>query len=112
MGMEDVRRENQKNQYCSSSFFIYVVASEIGALAGSTNDAANQIQQISNDAVESIQDAMQSVSSTSEENSAEIVSTSELLVSVDADMKNIGSATRETFSAISTMKNALSSYRV
>ena len=149
-----------------------VVASEIGALAGSTNDAANKIQQMSNDVVEAIQglnnlademllllrnevstdyekfgdasknfreksddirlsmeqlqqkteqyassletikDAMQSVSSASEENSAEIVSASELLVSVDADMKNIGSATEETFSAISTMKNDLSSYRV
>ena len=32
-----------------------VVASEIGALAGSTNEAANEIQQMSNDVVEAIQ---------------------------------------------------------
>lgn len=149
-----------------------VVASEIGALAGSTNDAANKIQQMSGDVVEAIQgldslaeqmlefmrkeissdyekfgsvsknfreksddikqsmeqlqqktkqyakslesikDAMLSVSAASEENSGEIISASELLVSVDGDMKNIGVSTEETYAAISTMKNNLSSYRV
>lgn len=149
-----------------------VVASEIGALASNTNDAANKIQQMSNDVVEAIQglnsladqmllllrsevyadyekfgsvskgfrdksddirqsmedlqhkteqyakslekikEAMLSVSAASEENSREIINASELLVSVDADMKNIGTSTEETFSAISTMKDNLSSYRV
>lgn len=55
---------------------------------------------------------MQSVSSASEENSADIASASELLVSADADIKDIRSATEETFSAISFMKNDLNSYRV
>lgn len=149
-----------------------VVAAEIGTLANSTNDAANKIQQMSNDVVEAIQglnsladqmllllrnevssdyekfgsisrdfkdksedisqsmeqlqhkteqyaaslekikDAMLSVSAASEENSGEIISASELLVSVDADMKNIGTSTDKTFSAISAMKNELNSYRV
>ena len=149
-----------------------VVATEIGSLAGSTNDAANKIQQMSNDVVEAIQglnsladqmllllrndissdyekfgdvsrnfreksdtinqsmeqlqqkteqyakslekikDAMVSVSAASEENSGVIINASELLVSVDEDMKKIGVSTEETFSAISDMKNSLNSYQV
>ena len=149
-----------------------VVASEIGSLAGSTNDAANKIQQMSDDVVEAIQglnsladqmllllrneitvdyekfgsisthfreksdssrqsmeqlqqkteqyakslekikQAMASVSDASEENSGEIISASELLMSVDEDMKNIGISTAETFSAISVMEDDLNSYRV
>ena len=149
-----------------------VVASEIGSLAGSTNDAANKIQQMSDDVVEAIQglnsladqmllllrneiavdyekfgsisthfreksdssrqsmeqlqqktaqyakslekirQAMASVSDASEENSGEIISASELLMSVDEDMKNIGISTAETFSAISAMEADLNSYRV
>ena len=149
-----------------------VVATEIGSLAGSTNDAANKIQQMSNDVVEAIQglnsladqmllllrndissdyekfgdvsrnfreksdtinqsmeqlqqkteqyakslekikDAMVSVSAASEENSGVIINASELLVSVDEDMKKIGVSTEETFSAISDMKNSLKSYQV
>ncbi|MCH5258602.1 MAG: methyl-accepting chemotaxis protein [Lachnospiraceae bacterium] len=149
-----------------------VVATEIGTLANNTNDAANKIQQMSNDVVEAIQgldsladqmllllrnevsadyekfgivsktfrdrsddirqsmeqlqhkteeyakslerikDAVLSVSAASQENSGEITSASELLLSVDADMKKIGVSTEETFSAISAMENDLSSYRV
>lgn len=149
-----------------------VVASEIGSLAGSTNDAANQIQQMSNDVVEAIQglenladnmlqllqdeitvdydkfgnvshdfkdksedirqsmeqlqkkteryakslekikDAVLSISASSQENSGEIVNASELLASIDADMKNIGVSTEETFSAISAMKEDLDTYQV
>lgn len=149
-----------------------VVATEIGTLANSTNDAANKIQQMSDDVVEAIQslgnlaeqmllilrnevsadyekfggvsknfrdksenirqsmeklqhktegyakslekikDAMLSVTAASQENSGEITNASELLLSVDADMKNIGISTEETFSAISAMENNLSSYRV
>ena len=149
-----------------------VVASEIGTLASNTNDAANKIQQMSNDVVEAIQglnnladqmllllrndisadyeqfgsisknfkdksdvikqsmeqlqqktgqyarslesikDAMVSVGAASEENSGEIINASELLMSIDADMKDIGISTEETFSAISEMKNDLNSYRV
>ena len=149
-----------------------VVASEIGSLANNTNDAANKIQQMSDDVVEAIQglngladqmllflrneittdyekfgsasknfrdksddieksmeqlqqkikryaeslesikDVILSVGAASEENSAEIINISELLVSIDADMKDIGISTEETFSAISAMKDDLNSYRV
>lgn len=149
-----------------------VVATEIGSLAGSTNEAANEIQKMSNDVVEAIQgldqladrmlmflreevsadyekfgnvsqsftdkadniresmeqlqqkteqyvkslqsikDAMLSVSAASEENCAEIINVSEMLASMDADMKNIGTSTKETFSAITAMNNNLNSYRV
>ena len=149
-----------------------VVASEIGTLAGSTNEAANEIQKMSNDVVdaiqglnnladqmllllreeitvdyekfgsisqnftdksedirksmeelqqkteqyaktlESIKDAILSVGAASQENSAEIIQVSELLVSVDGDMKNIGIATEETFSAISDMNADLNNYRI
>lgn len=149
-----------------------VVATEIGELANSTNDAANEIQKMSNDVVEAIQglnsladrmllllreevtadyskfdsislnfteqseniresmeqlqqiteqyaksleeikDAMLSVNTASEENSTEIIKVSELLSSMDLDMKNIGTSTEETFAAISDMNNGLSGYRV
>ncbi|MCH5249728.1 MAG: hypothetical protein J1E98_07335 [Lachnospiraceae bacterium] len=149
-----------------------VVATEIGALANNTNDAANEIQKMSNDVVlaieglnkladqmlnilqdevsadydsfdnsshkfsdksndiqgsmdrlqqlteqyadslKRIQDAMVSASAASEENSAEVINVSELLASIDADMKNIGTSTEETFSAISDMNSDLSNYRV
>ena len=149
-----------------------VVATEIGALAGSTNDAANKIQQMSDDVVDAIQsldqladrmlqylknevtsdyekfgsvsknfraksedirksmedlqqkteqyakslekikDAMMAVSTVSEENNSEIASASELLVSINEDMKNIGASTEETFSAISEMEDELESYRI
>ena len=149
-----------------------VVATEIGALANSTNSAANEIQTMSGDVVDAIQglnsladqmltllrqeiitdykkfgsvsqkftdksenirismeqlqqktvqyaksleeikDAMISVSAASEENSAEIINVSELLNSMDADMKTIGMTTEETFSSISTMTNDLNNYRV
>lgn len=149
-----------------------VVATEIGELANSTNDAANEIQKMSNDVVEAIQglnsladrmllllreeitadyakfddisqgfadrsegiresmeqlqkkteqyakslesikEAMLAVSSASEENSQEIIRVSELLSSMDTDMKNIGISTEETFDAISDMNSGLDSYRV
>ena len=62
--------------------------------------------------LEQIKDAMISVSAASEENSAEIINVSELLASMDTDMKNIGTTTEETFSAISAMTNDLNTYRV
>ena len=149
-----------------------VVATEIGGLANSTNDAANEIQKMSNDVVEAIQglnnladrmllllseeisadyakfdgisqgfaaksddiresmeklqqktvqyekslnkikEAILAVSSASEENSDEIIRVSELLSSMDTDMKNIGVSTKETFSAISDMNSGLNSYKV
>lgn len=149
-----------------------VVATEIGELANSTNDAANEIQQMSSDVVEAIQgldsladrmltllreeitadyikfddisrnftdrsddiresmeqlqqktehyakslekikEAMLSVSSASEDNNNEIIKVSELLASMDTDMKNIGMSTKETFSAISDMNSGLDSYKV
>ena len=149
-----------------------VVATEIGALAGSTNNAANEIQKMSNDVVEAIQglnnlademllllreevsadykkfglisqsfagksedirvsmeelqkkteqyakklesikDAILSVGAVSQENSAEIIRISELLVSVDEDMKGIGATTEEAFSEISDMNTDLNNYRI
>ena len=149
-----------------------VVATEIGELANSTNDAANEIQTMSNDVVEAIQGlngladrmllllreeitadygkfdsisdnftgqsenirqsmeqlqkiteeyakslenikgAILSVSTASDENSREIIKVSELLSSMDVDMKNIGISTGETFTAISDMNDRLNSYRV
>lgn len=74
-----------------------------------------QLQQITEKyakSLESIKDAMMSVSAVSEENSAEILHMSELLSSMDRDMKNIESSTEETFSAISVMNSDLGSYRV
>ena len=64
------------------------------------------------ESLESIKDLVLSVGAASEENSAEIINIAELLVSIDADMKDIGNTTEETFSAISMMKNDLSSYKV
>lgn len=62
--------------------------------------------------LEQIKGAMQSVSTASDENSNEIVKVSELLSSMDTDMKNIGISTRETFSAISDMNQDLEGYKV
>lgn len=149
-----------------------VVAEEIGALAGNTNEAANEIQKMSKDVVEAIQglnrladrmlqflqeevtadyqkfgetsesftensetirtsmeglqknmkksakaleeskDAMTSVGLASEDSSAEIVRLSEILVSIDEEMKGIETATADAFSAISQMNSELSGYQV
>ncbi|MCH5251940.1 MAG: hypothetical protein J1F22_03100 [Lachnospiraceae bacterium] len=149
-----------------------VVATEIGTLAGSTSEAANKIQEMSNTVVkaieglnnladqmldilreeisadyktfgsasqnftdkskdiqnsmeqlqqiteqyakslENIKDAMHAVGDASEESSAEIVNVSELLVSMDAAMKDIDTSIGETFSAISSMNRDLNNYRV
>lgn len=62
-------------------------------------------------ALEGINDAMRSVSTASEENSGEMIRVSELLTSMDADMKKIESSAEETFSAISVMNSDLGSYR-
>lgn len=62
-------------------------------------------------ALEGINDAMGSVSTASEENSGEMIRVSELLSSMDADMKKIESSAEETFSAISVMNSDLGSYR-
>lgn len=147
-----------------------IVAEEIGALAGDTNNAANEIRKMSDGVVEAIQGldtiaehmllflqkevsqdykkfgnasqnftdksetirtsmerlqqitqqyakslerikhAMQSVSAISEENSAEITNVSQLLSSIDTDMKNIEKSTEETVLAVSVMNKDLSSY--
>lgn len=147
-----------------------VVAQQIGTLAGNTNEAANEIQNMSKevvdaiqgldnlaaemldlmrekifadyeqfgeashsftdkseniwkamdklkkitgkyaDALENIKDAMTSVTSASEENTHEILKMSEMLSSMDTDMKKIKLSTEETFSAISEMNSDLNSY--
>ena len=149
-----------------------IVAEEIGALAGDTNNAANEIRKMSDGVVEAIQgldtiaehmllflqkevsqdykkfgnasqnftdksetirtsmerlqqithqyaksleqikNAMQSVSAIAEENSAEITNVSQLLSSIDTDMKNIEKSTEETVLAVSVMNKDLSSYRI
>ena len=74
-----------------------------------------QLQQITKqyeESLKSINDVMQSVSAASEETSTEIVRVSELLSSMDADMKNIGDSTEETFQNISGMNRELSGYRI
>ena len=55
---------------------------------------------------------MQSVSAISVENSAEITNVSQLLSSIDTDMKNIEKSTEETVLAVSVMNKDLSSYRI
>ena len=55
---------------------------------------------------------MQAVSAASEETSTEIVHVSELLLSMNTDMKNIGDSTEETFQNISGMNRELSGYRI
>lgn len=61
--------------------------------------------------LESIKDAMGSVGAASEESSKEIIKVSDLLTSIDADMKNIETLTEETFGDISVMNRDLGSYR-
>lgn len=78
-------------------------------------ESMEQLQQITKQyakSLENIKDAMQSVGTASGENSAEIVRISEMLSSMDVDMKDIGASTEETFSAISVMNSDLESYRV
>lgn len=149
-----------------------VVAEEIGALAGNTNAAANEIQKMSKDVVEAIQglsgladrmlqflqeevtadyqkfgdtsvnftersetirasmeglqkdmeksakaleeskDAMASVGMASEDSSTEIVRLSEILISIDEEMKSIEAAAADAFAAISQMNKELSGYHV
>lgn len=59
-----------------------------------------------------IRTAMESVGAASEESSAEIIHLSELLASIDEEMRSIEAAATETFSAISVMNRELSGYRV
>lgn len=149
-----------------------VVAEEIGALAGNTNAAANEIQKMSKDVVEAIQglsgladrmlqflqeevtadyqkfgdtsvnftersetirtsmeglqkdmeksakaleeskDAMASVGMASEDSSTEIVRLSEILISIDEEMKSIEAAAADAFATISQMNKELSGYHV
>lgn len=56
--------------------------------------------------------AMESVGGASEENNAEIIQLSELISTIDEEMKGIETTTADTFSAISVMNGELSSYRV
>lgn len=61
-------------------------------------------------ALENIKNAMSAVTSASEENANEILHMSEMLSSMDTDMKKIKMSTEETFSAISEMNNDLGNY--
>lgn len=85
---------------------------------GKSNDilaSMEQLQQITERYAESlrnINDVVQSVSAASEETSTEIVHVSEVLLSMNADMKDIEDSTQETFRDISSMNKDLSSYRI
>lgn len=59
-----------------------------------------------------IHSAMEAVGGASSENSTEITHLSQLLTSIDEEMRNIETAATETFSAISVMNRELSSYGV
>ena len=74
-----------------------------------------QLQQITEQyeqSLKSINDVMQSVSTASEETSTEIVHVSEMLLSMNTDMKDIEDSTEETFQNISGMNRELSGYRI
>lgn len=74
-----------------------------------------QLQQITEqyeELLKSINDAMQSVSTASEETSTEIVHVSEMLLSMNTDMKDIEDSTEEAFQNISGMNRELSAYRI
>lgn len=62
--------------------------------------------------LKSVNDIMQSVSAASEETSTEIVHASEMLLSMNTDMKKIEDSTEETFRNISGMNRDLSSYHI
>ncbi len=63
-------------------------------------------------ALEESKDAMTSVGKASEDSSAEIVRLSEILVSMDEEMKSIETATGDTSAAISQMNTELKGYHV
>lgn len=63
-------------------------------------------------ALEESKNAMASVGMASEDSSKEIVRLSELLVSIDEEMKGIETATEDAFAAISQMNSELSGYQV
>ncbi|MDE6625138.1 MAG: hypothetical protein K2K56_02070 [Lachnospiraceae bacterium] len=74
-----------------------------------------QLQQITEqyeESLKSINDVMQSVSAASEETSTEIVHVSEMLLSMNTDMKDIEDSTKETFQNISGMNRELNAYRI
>lgn len=62
--------------------------------------------------MENIQEAMKSVSIASEENSTEIAHVSEMLLSMDTDIKDIAVSAEETFAAVTSMNRDLDSYGV
>ena len=81
----------------------------------SITDSMEKLQEYTEkyaDSMEKIKDAMASVGAASEEGSKEMIQVSELLSSIDVDMKNIEHLTGETFSDISVMNRDLGSYQV
>ena len=75
----------------------------------------DQLQQITEQyekSLKSINDVMQSVSAASGETSTEIIRMSEMLLSMNQDMKNIEGSTEETFQDITIMNQDLSGYRI
>lgn len=74
-----------------------------------------QLQQITKEYEESlknINEIMQNISTASEETSTEIANASELLLSVNTDVKNIEDSTAETLQNISGMNHELSVYQI
>ena len=127
MSSDVVRAVEGLNQM--SEQMLSFLQNEISADYESFSDASNsfmgqsdkirismeQLQQITKqyeESLKSINDVMQSVSAASEETSTEIVHVSEVLVSMNTDMKNIEDSTKETVQNISGMNRELSSYRI
>ncbi len=78
-------------------------------------ESMEQLQKITQqyeESLKSINDVMQSVSAASEETSTEIVHVSEILLSMNTDMKNIVDSTEETLQNISGMNRELNAYRI
>ncbi|MDE6761848.1 MAG: hypothetical protein K2J90_14410 [Lachnospiraceae bacterium] len=78
-------------------------------------ESMEQLQKITQqyeESLKSINDVMQSVSAASEETSTEIVHVSEILLSMNTDMKNIEDSTEETLQNISGMNRELNAYRI
>lgn len=78
-------------------------------------ESMERLQQITEKyavSLKQIKDSMLSVNAASEENNGEIVRVSELLSSMDTDMKSISVSIEETFSDISDMNHDLDGYQV
>ncbi len=80
-------------------------------MSDSIKVSMEQLQTITQQYVRSLESIKGAMASAGEENSAEIVKTSELLSSIDTDMRKIETVTKETLSTVSVMNHDLENYR-